>query len=259
MDPPIPLINYGAVCWFNSLIQAMMSFNNVINITKDIKEFNELFNYHTLNKQPTVRYIINRFIPDKIKYGQQSSSEGFVYLLENILEKEEGQDKNPIEALFTSRFRSSILCENCNKRIDVNMNHTYIPLFNIDDIRKSFVDAIRYHREKIEYNCEGCGKNSHITKLDQIRFCPLILVLSFNRYHHRELINYPIEFTIDNKIIYKLKAQIIHRGSLHGGHYYAEVKRGENYYICNDSSIVKIPNFNKYNYDAYMLFYERTN
>lgn len=249
MDPPIPLINYGSVCWFNSLIQSILSFKMVIDITGNIKEFNELHRYNT------VKYIIDKYIPDKIKYGQQSSSEGFVYLIENILPKEQNQIKNPIEALFVSRFKSSILCENCKKQIDITQYNSYIPLFDIEDIKKSFVDAVRYHREKIDYECENCKKRTHITKLDQIRCCPLILVISFNRYFDRQFIDYPIEFMIEN-IKYELKAQIIHRGSLHGGHYYAEVRRGENHYICNDSSIIKIPKFNKYNYDSYMLFYE---
>lgn len=75
-------------------------------------------------------------------------------------------------------------------------------------------------------------------------------------------ITYPaklnLSFKNGSKEIMDLYAVIVHKGEFGGGHYYAYVKVGGKWYLCNDSSITEVSQAKALSEreGAYMLFYE---
>ena len=64
-----------------------------------------------------------------------------------------------------------------------------------------------------------------------------------------------VEFTKNPH--YDLYAMSMHSGTLKGGHYIAQVKYGDQWYNCNDSSISHISKPDLSNSTSYVLFYKQ--
>ena len=53
-------------------------------------------------------------------------------------------------------------------------------------------------------------------------------------------------------------ATVVHQGSsIRGGHYFAVVKRKDEWFICDDDSVSKCNEKNALNSDCYLLFYRQ--
>jgi ubiquitin C-terminal hydrolase len=64
------------------------------------------------------------------------------------------------------------------------------------------------------------------------------------------------------KVLFDLFATVNHRGTLNQGHYTANVKCGDRWYLCNDALITTFGDGNGEkevlsSEDAYMLFYQK--
>lgn len=111
--------------------------------------------------------------------------------------------------------------------------------------------------------CERCGKKTGATKQMEMVRAPRCLVVSLKKFKYTSsgqvnvftVIDFPIERFALAGTVYKLSGACNHHSMGHGGHYTAYVRRGERWFVCNDSNVSEAKNVRKEN--AYLLFYEK--
>ena len=127
--------------------------------------------------------------------------------------------------------------------------------------------------EKCGYKCERCGAVDSATKQVSLFRLPRALVIHSKRFSNRKKIDTTVVIpeTLDMRPFaphlqesdklqstqYRLYGISHHAGSLHGGHYTAEVLNVDKnaWYSCNDARVMEISKHRSEN--AYVLFYIR--
>lgn len=111
------------------------------------------------------------------------------------------------------------------------------------------------------YRCNKCNKIHTVRKVTFITGLANIIVLSFKKFQMKKNIHFPQSLTFMSNtqgeevpITYDLVAIINHSGTMSGGHYYADIKRGDKYYRANDSMVSEIGSLVPQS-DSYMAFY----
>lgn len=172
---------------------------------------------------------------------------------------------------------TSIECENCKHWTKIYEPFCSLGL-EIDRSRtcNSFQEMFRqmFKGETIDQrDCDHCKQSHRATKSTSICMYPDVLIVYFKRFEItsdgitkkiRNGIDIPINLkfvnTDDQHNKYRLSSIGNHIGDLHGGHYYAEAKSDDKWYVYDDieiSEIEDISNILKNNKEAYMIVYER--
>ena len=237
--------NNGSLCWMNSLLQALLSCEIFYSTVKketnlDTNTLKELHNMIKSNSRESYSSTILEALGKDLKESQpknyeiicsgaqQSASEGFILLLDCIKSLE-------IKKLFYSKF-------------DNGMLQPYHTLFDIK--RLSEVGLIDY----LKYDIIDTEDKKLVRKLTH---APYILVFIFNKYNQKIIIEMPKTFNLTPSIKYILKSDILHSGSLGGGHYVARGYRNDKCYMFNDTSVHEIEDMTP-SANTYMMFYELT-
>lgn len=290
---PFGMKNNGNTCYFNSLIQSLLSCTAVTDfflnkrykfIRDDNKVALEYINLININKSSRGSSIIDpKKLLDsiisavKIKYPnknfgnsrQEDSGELFTLFLDII-------DDPELYKYFMYKYLVKIWCFDCLKQIaetvdkscilEVSYNLSGFTIKN-KDIKSNKFNTHLYQYMNIlnDYTCPKC-KNTNCCKIYQLTTSPDILVIMFNKFYRKDIINFPntIQFPKKNTqsmitesdkkhINYKLVSIINHSGSQNGGHYWANCLRNESVYNLNDSN-VSIGSFTPTR-ESYMLFY----
>ncbi len=239
--PQIGFHNTGAICYFNSLIQCLLSSNNFINfIVNDNKNemFMEFFK-NILNDQWDSVFTTRLLQKYNMVDSNQSSSEYFILLIDLL----------KFEKIFETRHKIITECMNCNKKKE-SFDTSYITLID-NDIREFFT----YEEEIDNVNCDFCKVKSRIKRNRIINGMPQVIVLYFNKYFGKKYINYPHSFN-STEIEYKLIGTVDHFGVLGGGHYISRVLRNSKNYIIDDYRVSEIEQLDTIS-ETYMAFYER--
>jgi|LauGreDrversion4_2_1035121.scaffolds.fasta_scaffold355609_1 ubiquitin C-terminal hydrolase len=240
--PQLGFHNTGAICYFNSLIQCLLSSDNFINfILNDNKNemFLEFFK-NILNDQWDSVFTTRLLQRYNIVDANQSSSEYFILLVDLL----------KLEKVFETRHKIITQCINCNKTKE-SFDTSYINLID-NDVREFFT----YEEEIENVNCDFCKVKSKIKRNRIINGIPPIVVLYFNKYFMKKYINYPHSFST-NEVEYKLIGTVDHFGVLGGGHYISRVLRNSKNYIIDDYKVCEIDQIDPVQ-ETYMAFYERT-
>ena len=288
------LVNVGAICWFNSLIQAIMSAPRAVIVIKDESAM------MPRDSQDNVLGAFGRFIMDVYadesasaihnassilvalmktvkNFGmmQEDANEGFHLLLDAM--------PTSVSRMFESSWCIDLYCDHCSAIVSthareemmhlVMMERSIIPLSLNGD---PFVQFMSGHMTSVTgYKCPKCSKcnnarESEPTPTKTMRIVRLvkpadILVVSFNKYiekwHGPE---YPINMTVSFKATadseggsaqYELISVIRHMGTMHSGHYNALCRHGASVVMVDDASIRDAAW--KQCPEDYMLFYAR--
>lgn len=271
------LQNVGSICYFNSLIQALISCEPFISALLICKESENTqlitaFKNFLMEARGTGISKINiSALPilselkrqyDSFGNGQEDVMEGFDALISLM-----GDDV--IGKLFVSTWRMDIFCSACKKVVSINtekmmrviMVEDYIPFARTQSIG-AFVGG---HMSKFtDYNCPTCGaKRAEGINVYRLDIPPPILVISFNKFNGKWLADpvaeiMDVEYGIEVKRMakYKIVAIIHHSGGRRSGHYTTTAVRGDKIYLFNDSKFIEMESF-KSSQNDYILIYTK--
>jgi ubiquitin carboxyl-terminal hydrolase 21 len=276
---PKGLINTGSTCFFNSLLQCLLSCKELNNILLSreniyIKDKNtvalnyiHIYRLYVNNPGPINPSIllnsIRRLSSSKtFKTGQQDSGECFHIFLDLI-------NDSVIYDLFMYRYIVKIWCYECKSEISVKkdesclleMPNTLSGFMPIDG-ETEFNTHIRNNLSILDgYKCKHC-ESKKCFRTYQLTSTPKILVIMFNKFYIKKNINFDKYIKIPsisgNDFKYQLVSLINHHGSMRGGHYVSNSLRTFNnkidYVNLNDSR-VSIPGSITPNVNSYILFY----
>lgn len=247
--PPIGFRNTGAICYFNALIQCILSSTRFIDFLLQLENetvFTEFFR-HIVNDEWNVTFTTRLLIELNSFSPNQSSSEYFIMLL----------DKFKLENLFQCKYNIQMTCQRCGhhkRRTDI----TYNVLIN-----QSFDEFFQTETNLENVLCDGCKQKTLYIENRRVSDLSDMIAVSFNKYFHKHLISYPLSFDIGNNT-YKMVGVVDHFGVLNAGHYVARAKRvGDNneekYYLFDDERVMDINDdtFSKTMAETYMIFYEK--
>jgi len=274
---PFGLANTGSICYFNSLLQSLLSCpalsSNILETaeTKTAQAYKQFVQIAlSAGKNSDVAgysiIVLKTLLGDislrrryKFGNGQECASEAFIYFSEAIGEK--------FQDIFTYAYACDVFCPRCDKVVSTSRDSsTQLDLFFLtDDFIKEastpasksgtptdggdkFITQIMYHKQKLDdYICPGCHGKDEKTRIYKLVRLPDVLVCIFDIYgfkHPRPVIpkHFPTDFSVPakdgGKLSYKLVAQIEHFGSMFGGHYVARgLRKDGKVFNFNDLSV----------------------
>lgn len=266
---PFGLYNNSILCYFNSLLQTLLSCTSIteyllrneeelknnkflILYIKLIKKYINSENHSNYLVDNTNILLFNEFLTiiksKKINFGydQEDSGELLLLLLDIINNKY-------INDLFLHRYKCDIYCKQCKKLTNIQSDISSFFEININDLNNKFLNYnvdkhlsnlnkyIRNNYSELEnYICSNCKYNNMNIKIHRLTLIPTILVINLNKYILKSNYQYPIELIFINKLSeycykYKLISTINHSGSQNFGHYITKtIRKNHEYKHCTD-------------------------
>lgn len=278
---PFGFRNMGATCYFNSLLQALLSCTSVTEVFLDTGSAEEYAKNpvsevycEIINAMFSKDQKISTLAPklwkrvfqyaskrkDNIKFssGQQDANEGFHMFIDSI-------DKlSEIQQLFNHRYESKIKCEECKKWVSVKKNEYYV--FDVEpESKNSIQDMLTCYTSSVDadYKCPDCGVKKERLRIDRLTMVPEILIVLSKKYDARGrklnvVTDFPKELYFkgrSGKLVYEAVAQVEHSGTMSGGHYWAVCRRRGGWFILNDMGVQ--PGKFGPTVNTYMVFYHK--
>lgn len=272
---PRGLVNINQCCWWNSLLQALLSCKYfVITILENndsnsptYKAFKKFIRSHlepdnyTRSNIMLLNIFLNELKEKKNNSfeifisGQQSVSEGFVVLLDIL-------NSPSIHYLFTHIYEESIVKKNnINECIGCQRqnNNCFYQFDEKDLLKRGLKECLMYTIEDIK-DFKVDNKVNPCIKISRLKRISTIFIVLLNKYKmKRSYIPLPSVITMKHKngtiITFYKKACIDHLGTLEsGGHYIARGERNKNIVLFNDTQLENSSLNTSLN--TYMIFYE---
>lgn len=266
------LVNVGSICWFNSLVQSMLSAPEFVNaLSRDsspnndpmVVEFKKILasRERTRNASPILARMIQAGVT--VGFRQEDVSEGFLSMIDKI--------PADVSAVFESHWTMSLYCHSCklivskcdvpDKATQVIMERDFIPVEKSGNPMAQFLSAnMSFHED---YKCPKCGGREPKMRISQLTKPASVLVVSFNKFYEKWAgpdysedmeVSYMPEPKIRKTASYRLVAVIRHHGSAGGGHYNVIAARHGGLVAFDDTSSSQQAAWEPGN-DDYMLFY----
>lgn len=280
--------NMGANCWWNALIQCLLSAPAFIDeLRKAVKDES------IINAASSNIYLIRAILTlaagktgDNIDtpaalivlakicrmrgltldlFSQEGTANGFVVLLDALALPQ-------LCTRFRSKYNKNISCGACGKTASSMDDRSFFITIYEPWRLKSRSDyeqyLIRHESPLIDYKCSNCGKEC--TKaVESLRLLREVLILVINRgiNDNNTGKNYFLPDTIEmpsikgGSLCWKMTGRIQHSGFIDprnftsSGHYWADVLRGGKWYNANDSSIREVDAPASIDIFTHMIFY----
>lgn len=227
MTYPIPLVNHGVNCYWNALVQCLLSCPAIAQqAASDVDAIGAKYLALANATQLADATPMLRMVP---KFGQsndqESASEGLVMLADAF---------PALDWTIRHRHATTITCEACGHAPAVRREeHVHVEMFGADINTAEQLSAWLMRREErlADYKCDRC-KARRATRVTALTMVPEVIVLLYRKYsaedkRRQEFV--PAEFTlplVTGAARYALVGVVRHAGTLAGGHYWAEVTRG---------------------------------
>lgn len=287
------LINTGTVCYFNSLIQSLMSCSSLNKYlirgygAKNAINGEYLKLYERVSTNPgsvscdsameiwkeLQKHIMatkeDRSSKIFASGGQQCAHEALKLLLEAM-----GDD---ILSRFTVKYTNFIVCKCGHISSEQRDYNSFITLIgneiayvknpkSVAIWQKQFQSYVLKHHGVVEdYKCEKCGDKKPKKRAHELRMLNEVIVVVLEKFSSKRIIYYPARLSFPKlgggAMEYILVSQIDHFGGTNGGHYIARsVRISDNNKFCiaqlNDSSIGPASQGGFIpNPNSYLLFY----
>ena len=296
---PSGLPNKGATCFANSFIQLFMCMEEFIkfilleNNIENIKYFIKCY-YIKNNIEKSITDFL-KYIGIKSMSSQEDAHEFFIKFIDNIRGKmiDKENDINQLLCILVKNntFRSDTKIETNYKTNNILLNESsFVKHESIISIElkkngseykfyDSYISYTSYEvlkKDERTINNTGTKKWAYARQLT-ILSAPKYFIISLKRFIYDvfgkisqkiddKITDIPINnfniFPLANKSEYKyynLKGFINHSGGTGGGHYFAFVRKQNNWYLCNDSNVsaVSIGHIPHALMQSYILLYER--
>ena len=255
MSTPIGIPNFGNTCWLNSLIQGLLSSQQFIKCCNQLMEYKtpfvtKLLNlcYSCLNKsQANTRMDMIQLLQSAGWHRgmPEDSSEALLWLIEQ-LHKEckvpmvlENETENGI---YTSIFK--------HNQGETSFIYSYFQGcygWKTSDNEQRYEPFITFYLDwaQIENQTQNISQCLETTfKNKQIVMMPPLLAICFDRTSEHIKFKCTSEFMLctpeGKNVVYKLKAIILHIGSLAGGHYVCLGLRDNQWWIFDDDRVSQV-------------------
>ncbi len=287
------LINTGAICWFNSLLQVLIglpAFNkqlarNIHNVSPPGVAMLKLLEKSDGQQpagsvgqsatgstgstgsvgQPTSASTINSKIlslmntnQTKIFEGtsQECVDEGFTFFLDLL-------KCNAISDVFKTVYEYSVTCPKCEKVTSKAKDVSYrIQMTPYRDIKTPtyFCNYLQLHPSLIDsYRCPECQETSlEVWRKERLTWVSEVIWITFNKFSNlRGTVYYPerLTFAGPKTLTYGLVGTIEHSGTLNSGHYWARSLRGNEWKTFNDSSVTTDYTYGKPTENTFVAVY----
>lgn len=257
MSRPFGLENGGNNCYFNSLIQGMLScepFYKLIMEKKPTSGVGGAIYRLCMGITSSVSEIKRELSRYKSIYqgnAQECAFETYDFLIESM--KDIGVPK-----LFTNRIRRTITCT-CGHITKVPIESPYFILFVNKRHHSSLLGALNEVESLPDYKCDKCHMFGTSKSISAVSMVPEILTIVLAQYTSAGKHIFALEDIIripkkpDGEFVYKKIASLEHYGSNGGGHYTCVAERNGISYVFNDLSVGSSSLSNTSN--SYILFY----
>lgn len=282
--PPFGLVNTGVICYFNSMLQCLLSCTSIIEkfaTSPELQQRNELCialwetivmakqNPESVEKMSVM--VFKALITTMRKSGktfknfgsgQEDVNEGLTVFIDELNSPE-------IQQLFEHRYRTTLTCK-CGYKHKLAANNivsgdiSICATFHLEELKKVngnlqqlIIKQTRDDRDG--FACVQCKDRGPKAETVRLSMTPEILVITLKKYDNKWSIDVPDTISIPSTnvepYVYKLVALSDHSGGQAGGHYWANAIRQDNKaYTLNDTSVTDIEQL-KATKASYMIWY----
>ena len=211
-------------------------------------------------------------------YQQEDAHEFFRALLSSLTMH--GQNAR-LSSLFDGLLESSVTCQTCRKTSLTRDRYMDLSL----DVADKSITTLELAFEKFTEDetlsddnmvtCSRCKAKRVVTKGLRLATAPTMLVVNFKRFLYDSCgrltrlskhVQFPLRLEIGDymsranrgkPLPYTLVAVLVHRGrSCDCGHYFAYVRKGNDWYLANDAEVSKVDVDEVLGSQAYVMVYE---
>ena len=244
----------STICWLNSIVQLIIRIMDSSSQHSNLGSFLDFYRSSgTVNSADQLREFLSEKLP-YLQTGQQDTFDFFT-ALSLFPEHQQSEVVSPMLLIMTSKVACIHDETHYNERD--NMPEYYISL-NVpelyDGLQHAIEDCISCTEYLSEYRCEYCDQygGTRSNMLKEVHM-PKYILIKLNRamrdedgttYKNSGRVRPPAMINVTSKeqsnYSYTLCGIVTHLGSsMDEGHYIAEVKYGNCWFKCNDSSVTK--------------------
>ena len=221
---------------------------------------------------------VHKISPTLRPYQQEDAHEFFRSLLSSLTMN--GQNAR-LSSLFDGLLESSVTCKSCRKTsltrdryMDLSLDIADRNVISLDKALAKFTEEETLDHDNM-VTCSRCKVKRAVTKGLRLATAPTMLVINYKRFAYdnygrltrlSKQVSFPLRLEMKEYMSranrgkpppYALMAVLVHRGrSCDCGHYFAYVRKGQDWYLANDSVVTKVNVEEVLSAQAYVLVYE---